>query len=174
LAVKKTGEPPKLPQPPQITRKIAFGPTQAIALPIILLLPLLGLLGFFQTTLSTAENEQAGVLLRVQYPTRLRFRTNEPMEISALNKRSDTVKKLRIEVRRSYFNAFERVTFNPQPQEIDEKSFRFEFDNVRQGEWRRVQVELDGVDAGSHECVVTAIADDDPASEVRFSTFVLP
>ena len=165
----KGQNPPELPPTPEIGRRIRFAPLQAIGVPVLMLIPVLGLLGLFDTSAARVQSESGGYSLDVVYPSRFRHRPLEALRITVRNGTGAEIQKLAVKVSRQYADAFENVTFAPEPKEIDAKHVVFEFESVAAGESRIVEMQMQSLRTGSQNAEVIA----GPAS-VRFSTFVLP
>jgi hypothetical protein len=174
MAVSKATKPPEAPKPPEIKRRIAFNPTQAIGMPLILLIPALGLAGLFDTTQTTVEREENGYRVSVRYPERFRHKNGEPMQITVENNTGTSVPKLEVKLSRKYLDAFQNSQFIPDPQEIDAEHVTFQFDNVGEGEMRRIEVEMEAAHPGSHDAEVQAGPEEGQGVSVNFKTFVLP
>lgn len=174
MAISKSQQPPEVPKPPEIKRRVRFHPTQLIGMPIIMLLPVLGLFGVFDTAQATATAEQSGINVQVDYPSKFRHKIGEPMRIQVENNSGASVPKLVVKMSRSYFDAFENVQFVPEPQEIDATSITFEFPDVKAGDTRQVEVEMEASDAGTHKATVEAGPENGSTAQVEVETFVLP
>jgi hypothetical protein len=172
--VETSKKPPKPPQPPQISRRVRFHPTQAIGMPLFLLLPLFALLGVLQTHSATKEISANGLALSVEYPDRLRFRTGIPLELSVRNDTGRPLAGLKLKLSRGYVSAFDNPEFDPGPLEIDEEFVVFEFKDIEAGETRRAQIEIEADQAGTHKARVLAQAKGGASAETEFATFVLP
>jgi hypothetical protein len=174
MAVSKATKPPEAPKPPDIKRRIAFNPTQAIGMPFILLIPVLGLAGLLDTTHTIVEKEENGYRVSVRYPVRFRHKVGEPMQITVTNETGGAVPKLEVKLSRKYLDAFENAQFIPDPQEIDAEHITFEFDHVNAGESRRIEFEMEASRSGSHHAEVQAGPAEGQGVSVGFRTFVLP
>ena len=165
-------KPPEVPKPPEIKRRVSFNPTQAIALPILLIFPVLGIVGLFNTRSVTVRADTGGPGLQVQYPARLRDKTTEPLEVVATNQGPSTG-DLEIRIDRNYLSQFEDHRFDPSPDEIDQNSYIFKFEKVEPGAERRVNCTFEADHLGTHEGEIIASAGGTGAS-VNIRTVVLP
>ncbi|MEZ0326110.1 MAG: hypothetical protein ACAH95_09400 [Fimbriimonas sp.] len=166
-------EPIPPPKPPEIEREIKFYPNQLIGLPIIALLPILALFKVFDSTLDTVQSSSDGLALSVHYPTKIRYRTAEPMQITIKNETGSDQTELDIHISREYLDKFKKVTFEPDIEDIDKDSYVVELKDVKADEERRVDLELETDIIGNHSCKVWASTEGAEAS-AEFKTFVYP
>src|SRR5687767_9775947 len=100
MAVSKAEKPPEPPGPPDIQRRIKFNPTQMFGMPLILLIPALGLAGLFDTTQTTVEKEENGYRVSVRYPSRFRHKVGKPLQVTVTNETGGEVLKLEVKLSR--------------------------------------------------------------------------
>jgi hypothetical protein len=164
---------PLPPEAPQINRKVSFYWSQAIGMPLILLLPLLGLFRVFDshTQEVVARDSQAELVAR--YPDRLRDQINEPMTISLTNL-SGSESAFRISLERRFFEQMEDVRFEPQPDKSDSENYIFEIDSLPAGESEVITVDFRSSDSGLYRSTVSASSSDGTVVSVPVQTLVFP
>jgi hypothetical protein len=153
---------------------MAFYPLQAIGVPLLLLVPIFALFGLLDTRLATKEVDENGLSLSIEYPSQLRYRTQDPFEISVRNETGHEITALEVRVSRDYLDGFHEADFNPDPKEIDADEAVFEMNNVGAGETRRVLVNFEADQVGNHQGTLAASTELGPGPRLEFSTFVLP
>lgn len=159
---------------PDIERRVAFRPTQAIGLPLILILPVLALFKVFDTTPARIVGEADGLRLELKYLERLRYRSFDPMEVTLVNETGGTLAKVKVTVDRNYVDRFFQPQFLPDVAEQDENGYVVEIDDFKSGDRRTVSLYLEADEVGRKDGRVIAEAEEGPRVEASFSTFVFP
>lgn len=169
-----TETPPGPPKAPEIPRRPRFYRYQLIGMPIIMLVPLLGIFGLLDSTMATEKASSGDLELSVSYPSRLRFQTFEPLNVRVKNASVAVVRKLQVKLDRKYLDQFVPQQINPSPKEIDEKDVVFEMENVGPGETRQIEVYLESDVVGPQAGRTEASADGGVPVTAEFRTFVFP
>jgi hypothetical protein len=173
MAEQQQQEPMSPPKPPEIKREISFYRNQMIGLPIIALLPLLALFKVFDTSLDTVKSSNEGLSLSVRYPTKIRNRTIEPMQITVTNETGVEQKELEVHVSRGFVEKFKQIKFEPDVDDIERDSYVVQLKDVKPGEERTIDMDIETDMVGTHDCRVWASTGDEEAS-ASFKTFVYP
>lgn len=162
--------PPAL-QVPDQPRRLRFYRFQWVGLPLLFLLPILALLGVFGETRGSADDMGAEIALRVEYPTRYRYKQIHPVEVAVENTSARTLDTVVVAFDPAYVRRFSTPAFIPSPTE----PFEVELLDVRPGEVRRVWAELQGEHYGRHRGTIEAYqAGGTDTTSVSVSTFIFP
>jgi hypothetical protein len=168
---KKAEQPP---QPPDVAHRLQFYPWQLIGVGLIMLVPVLALLGVFGESRGATHASGAGLEVRVEYLTRLRYKMLNPMTVSVQNMSTQSIPTLTVAVDRAYIEGFSDVTFTPDADEITGSDYVVELIGVPPGETRVVTVSLEARRYGRFTGRVRAAAGDGAPAEARVETFVFP
>ena len=139
---------------PDLPRRVRFHRYQWIGIPLMFLIPVLALFGVFGESQGQTIASGGTLKMRVEYPTRNKYRHITSIEVVVENISSQTLDTLIVEFDESYISRFSSVNFIPTP----EKLFISEFPDVLPGESRLVWVELKGEKYGLHEGNIRAYA----------------
>jgi hypothetical protein len=165
--------PPQPPQAPEIETRLRQYPYQWVGIPIIMLIALLGLLGVFGNTTATAEQEGNTLGLTVEYPERMRFRTDNRIVVEVANLGDQALDQVTVHFDEAYIGSFARVTFTPDVQAITDDAYIVALSDLGPGETQTVEVELEGEEYWRRTGEVRASAGEDSVA-VSLSTFVFP
>jgi hypothetical protein len=158
-------------QVPDQPRNLRLHPYQWVGLPLIILVPLLALLNIFGETRDYAEDTASEIALRVEYPSRYRFKQLESVHVLVENVSATYVDTLVVAFDPEYVRQFSTPTFIPTPTE----PFEIEILAVEPGEIRRVWAELQGEQYGRHDGTIEAYRQGSlDTARVFLSTFVFP
>lgn len=164
----------ELPQPLQVRdlpRHLKFYRYQWVGLPLLLLMPVLALLGVFGETWDHVEDAGAELTLRVEYPTRYRYKQINTVQVFVQNTASSTLDTVVVAFDPAYIRRFSTLMFIPSPKQ----PFEIELLDVKPGETRLVWVELQGEQYGRHQGTIEAYR---PASldtaRVVVNTLIFP
>lgn len=168
---KQQSEPP---QPPSMERKFKLYPTQLIGIPLMILVPVLALLGVFGETHHevTASNPQ--LEMRVEYPTRFRYKMIDTVSVSLTNISAQPINTLEVSFDRTYIEAFSTVTFTPAIEQITETVYLLKVTDLQPGETRVVSVTIQAEGYGMHEGAITVAPESGEAIRVLIETFTFP
>lgn len=142
---------PQPPEPPQIGRRLVFHPLQAIGVPLIMLIPLLALLGVFGRATTEASERAANLEVKVEHPTRMRYKTTETVEIAVRNAGGGPLDSVNVVMDREYLEGFSNVSFTPTADEITDEGYVVELGAIEPGSTRIVSVEIRGDQYWLHE-----------------------
>jgi hypothetical protein len=156
------------PTPPEVERRLRLHRTQAIGIPLLLLLALLGLLGVLGPATDEVVVEEAGWRVSVEWPDRLRYGQRGRIHVRAAST-AGTAGTVRVRVEPAYLAGFEDVAATPAldhdmawpAAELEAgaaATFLVEFVPRRPG-LRRGTLEIEG---------------DGVARRIRFSTLIFP
>ena len=162
------------PEPPEIERRIEFHRLQMIGMPFILLIPLLALFGLFGESFDEAQAANSQVELRVDHPTRLRYKAVNAMEISVRNISAQEVPTITVTIDSDYVDKFAQVSFIPEVDEVTDEVYEIELQNVGAGEARQISIDFQGDEFGLHTGTITAQPEGGEAAQTQISTFVFP
>ena len=172
-------DPPDLPEPPHVARRIRLTPTHLAGLVMVGLLPVLSLFGLFGLGRGTARGEGGPVTVRAEYPTVQRHKVRQPLYLFVTNGSGADLPRVELRLSRGYLTAFSDVSFTPSPDEIEEEAYVFELTDLAPGETRSVWGEMQATDYWRHEASVTwrVLGEDGAetgAGALGFATFVWP
>lgn len=171
IAYDKAQEPPSA---PDIPRQWKFYNYQYIAIPLLLLIPLLALLGVLGETSTTVEVEEAGIMLRVHYPDRAHYEAYNHIKVIVRNQSGSDLSGVVVEFDRDLFEKFSQLNVNPALSEITETSFRVELDAIEAGGERAVTLDYQPDMNGEHDGWVRLTADGIAPVQADLSMFVFP
>ena len=162
--------PPDL-QPPSKPRHLTFHRFQWIALPLMLLIPVLALLGVFGESSDQVRDETGELSLYVDYPTRYRYKQINTVEVFVRNRTPETIDTVLVALDASYAERFSTLMFIPAATE----PFEVELLDVAPQETRRVWVEIQGEHYGRHRGDLKAYRPGAvDTARVSLSTFIFP
>lgn len=162
------------PQAPEMPRQWKFYRFQYVALPILLLIPILALMGVFGETAATIEAVSAGFIVRVQYPDRAHYEANNQIVVTLRNETGRDLSNVSVEFDRKLLDQCSELSFNPALKEITESVYRVEVGGLRAGGERVVTLDYQPDMNGHHDSWVRAGADGISPVQAAFSMFVFP
>lgn len=171
IAHDKGQEPP---QAPDIPRQWKFYNYQYIAIPLLLLIPVLALFGVLGETSTTVEAADEGLVLRVHYPDRAHYEAYNHIEVTVRNESAGTLSGVTIEFDRELLGQFSQLSVNPSLSEITETVYRVELDDIESGGERVVTLDYQPDMNGSHDSWVRLTADGFEPVQADISMFVFP
>lgn len=171
ISVDKAQEPPKA---PDIPRQWKFHNYQYIAIPLMLLIPLLALLGVLGETSTTVEAENEGLIVRVHYPDRAHYEAYNHIEVTIRNESGADVSGVVVDFDRSLLDHFSQLSINPSLSEITETAYRVELDDIETGGERVITLDYQPDMNGSHDSWVRLTADGIEPVQANISMFVFP
>jgi hypothetical protein len=160
---------PQPPQPPEVGRSLRLYRYQWVGLPVLGLIVVLALLGVFGNTSGEATARGDALALRVEHPTRFRYKEIAPLRVWVTNGSGRTIDTVRVHFATAYVLAFSNASFTPSVT----APFVVELAEVRPGETRLVAGELQAERYGSHEGTVAAVSASDSVA-VAVETLVFP
>jgi hypothetical protein len=108
----ESGEPPP---PPSTERHVRLYPYQRFALPLLLAIPLLAILGAFGPTARVARAEWNGIHVDVEHPAIARFGRPELLRIMVRNESGTPIDSSRLVLDSVYLAAFREISVAPAP-----------------------------------------------------------
>jgi len=155
--------------PPPTTRRLALTRKQQLGLPLLALIPILTLFGFFGERSATVHASSAAIAMSVRYPERFRYRQVQPLEITVRNSSSHAIDTIEVSLDTAYITRFSSVRIMPDP----DRAFVVQLIAVRPGESRLVAAELWGEQYGRHRGRIVVRTPNDSAA-VIVQTLVFP
>jgi len=171
VAYDKVQEPPKA---PDIPRQWKFYNYQYIAIPLLLLIPLLALLGVLGETSATVEAENEGLIVRVIYPDRAHYEAYNHIEVTVRNESGGDISGAFVEFERELLDNFSQLGVNPSLTEITETAYRVELGDLEAGAERVVTLDYQPDMNGTHDSWVRLVADGIEPVQANISMFVFP
>lgn len=162
------------PQAPDIPRQWKFYSYQYIAIPLLLLIPVLALLGVFGETSATVEVANEGLVVRVHYPDRSHYEAYNYIEVTVRNDSSGALAGVAVEFDRELLIHFSQLSFNPTLSEITETAYRVELGDIEAGGERVVTLDYQPDLNGAHDSWVRLTADGIVPVQADISMFVFP
>jgi hypothetical protein len=146
---------------------------QLAGMALIMLVPLLTLFGLFGTTRASTSASNQEIEMRVQYPTRFRYKMISPLQVAVRSLSSRPLSTVTVQFDRSYIEQFSEVTFTPAVKTVTDESYVVELQDVQPGETRYVSATLQAEEYGGKRGTVTVTAGGDPV-QAAVETFVFP
>ncbi len=162
------------PEPPQIPRRLSFGATQLVGIPLLLALPLLALFGAFGITGGEVMLSGPGLEVRVSYPERFRYKTIHPLDIHVRNTGAALLPRVLVSVDRAYLSAFSEARFTPEAKAVTERGFLIELGDIPPGGESHVTGSVQAEAYGRHRGTVSIATDAGARLEAKLSTIVFP
>lgn len=160
----------KPPEPPEIGRSIKLYWYQWIGLPPIFLIVVLALLGIFGETFEEVSASEGAISLRIEYPSRFRYKQINPIRVWVANRGTAPIDTLTVSFQQSYILQFSNVSFIPSAK----RPFDVEVVDLGPGEERLVMAGLQAEQYGRHAGEISATAADRDTARARVSTVVYP
>ena len=157
------------PEPPVVTPHFAFTRKQYIGIPLLAVIPVLTLLGVFGEKRETARATSRALEMRVEYPSRFRYRQVEALDIAITNVSVRTLDTVTVSLDTAYITRFSGVRISPEPQQ----NFVVALSSVKPRETRLIHAELWGERYGSHHGRIVGAASADTVRQ-QIQTFVFP
>jgi hypothetical protein len=145
-----------LPQPPPLQRKVQFHWVQLLGVPLLMVLPILGMLGLFGETFTTERAENQLLAMQVEYATRYRHKMSNPMRVTITNLSDQSPITVTIAFDRAYLDQFSNPMFMPDPTRITDQAYELELKEMETGETQVAEVELQGNEYWHHMGVISA------------------
>jgi hypothetical protein len=167
-------QPTQPPEPPEVERRNAFYLPQFVIMCVIALIPLLAVVGVFGDRTESAEAEGAGLLLHVDYPRLMHYKTDDLLVVTVQNASEQVLDGVIVRIPEAYLSKFSNVVFTPEIRRITTDAYEVELDGLEPGASRMITVELEGNDAGQHEGMVSAVVPNAEVPPVTITTLVFP
>lgn len=170
----KKSKPSQPPQPPPVSRKLQFHRVQMIGVPLMMLIPVLALFGLFGETVNSVDASSTPLEMRVEYPTRFRYKMIDSIRVSLFNKSDQPLATVQVGFDRAYIEGFSTVTFTPSVKHITDSFYFVEVNDLQPGETRIISVTIQAEKYGKHQGTITADPENSDALEVSIATFTFP
>jgi hypothetical protein len=157
------------PEPPVVTPRFAFTRKQYIGIPLLTLIPVLTLLGVFGEKREFVQATSRSLEMRIEYPSRFRYRQVQPLDITITNVSVHTLDTVMVSLDTAYITRFSSVRISPEPTQ----NFVVTLMNLRPQEARLIHAELWGERYGSHRAEIIGAASADTVRQ-QIHTFVFP
>ena len=167
----KGQEPPRA---PDIPRQWKFYSYQYIAIPLLMLVPLLALFGVLGETSTTVEVANESLVLRVHYPDRAHYEAYNHIEVTVRNESAGALSGVVVEFDRGLLTHFSQLSVNPSLTEITESAYRVELDGIEAGGERVVTLDYQPDLNGAHDSWVRLVADEIAPLQADISMFIFP
>jgi hypothetical protein len=158
------------PRAPDIQRRIRFYRWQWIALPPIMLVPVLALFGAFGVSRDTAEAFTPELMVEISYPSRFRYKQIDRIHAFVANRSQRQLDTVTVVFDSAYIARFSTVTFTPSVG----RAYEVELTDVQPGERRLISVELQGEEYWRHGGEINVTSGDADTARVRIGTIVFP
>jgi hypothetical protein len=165
---------PEPPKPPPLQRKLQFHRVQLIGVPLLMVLPVLGLLGFFGETITTVSAANPQLSMQIEYSTRYRYKMINDMNVTITNLTEQAPVTVTVEFDRSYIDQFSTVTFTPSVERITGEVYEVELRELEAGGTQVIEVELQGEKYWHHTGSVSASLPDGEPVQIAVGTTIYP
>lgn len=166
--------PVRPPQAPAFRPHICLDQAEKIGIPLLLLLPVLGLCGVFDEQVASVTAPSRDFTLQVTYPSRTRHHLDTAVEIEVHNTTGRALPRVTLAVDRHYLAAFDQLRFLPEPTRQEADAFEIDFSNLQAGEIRRLKIELRPDRPWLHRARISAHTPDGARAEARLSSLIFP
>lgn len=164
-------EPPK---PPPFQRRIQIGWLQVSGVALLLLLPIAALTGWIGSEERETSATGAQLALTARYPSRMRYKTSEAIELRLRNTGAHTLSGVTVLLPQDYLSHFAVQHLRPQIERLSERGAEVDIGDLDSGQSRSIVVELQVTDYGRHAGRISAVADGGTPVALDVSTLVLP
>jgi hypothetical protein len=162
------------PDAPEIKRRLMFHPLQLIGMPLVILIPVLALLGFFGETQQNRQISSPDFGLYVEYYDRTRYQSEAMVRAAVRNLTDEPIPAVTVAFDRDYIDSFSEVTMMPDVRQITERDYEVELTNLLPGQTYWITLDMKGEKYGQHQGSVTVEAEGLESVEVNLSTFIFP
>jgi hypothetical protein len=165
---------PEPPKPPEMKAEFKLYPYQMIGLPLLFLIPILALLGVFESSSGHVIGTGDGLQLSVEYMTRTMYHKNEEIHIEVANMSDAPLAQLSVRIDKSYLDGFGPSSFSPPVSRVTGEAYEIDMADVGPGESRAVVIQVQGDQYGSNRGAVSALAADGRQVSIQLETYVFP
>jgi hypothetical protein len=158
------------PQPPEVKERFRLPLIEAIGMAILAILPILALFGIFEPKPTRVELSNQDLKAEITYPTRLRYKLKESLEVKVTNASQQAVDEINVAIDEEYLKGFS-PKFHPVPQaDVGVMKLR----DIGPGETAVARVELEAEEYGTHRGAATVSQAGMDVIATSISTFVIP
>jgi hypothetical protein len=140
-------------QAPKTKYKLKFYLYEAIGVSIIALIPVLAIIGVFGTNIETSTTSSENIEVEVKYPTKFRYKTISPFNITVKNK-SDSAESVKVYIEEAYLSNFSNIRFTPEPLEIVNRYYVFDLGTLQAEDSKIISGELQAERYGKFNTVL--------------------
>ncbi len=140
----------------------------------MLAIPVLALLGVFNTKTAQASITNGGVILSASYPTQILYHSNSRLEISVENSGSAGLSNLTLQVEADYFNHFSFIMTKPAPTTVQDGFYIFPLADLAPGAKNAMISEFQGDEYGRSAGKVRVLSGGQILAQLDISTTSLP
>lgn len=163
-------EVPRPPRAPEIERSFRLHAWQWVAIPLIMLVPALALLGVFGESWDTTGAATADLEVELRFPSRFRYKQLNEMHAFVRNVSGRRLDTVTVSFDTTYISRFSTVIFTPSAV----RAYEVELTGVSPGEQRLISVELQGEKYGRHTGAIAAWGTTTDTVSASVSTFIFP
>jgi hypothetical protein len=159
-----------------MVRRLRLSLAQWLGLPLLLAVPCLALLSVFGERSAVVEGSSAELVVRVDYPSRLRLGVHGALTVEVTNRGARALAGAEVAFSRSYLDAFREVALEPAVLELRRDWTVVGLPPLLPGDVGVVSVRLRGESYGKRRGVVEVAGGGGSASAVRLEleTFTFP
>lgn len=158
------------PPAPDMPRRFLLHNYQKVGLPLLVLVPVLAMGGLFGESKDTDDLVTQSLLLQIEYPSRLRYRTSSEMVVRVTNRSTEPLDSLAVTLDPDYLAAFSDVSFVPP---VD-RAFAWDLLDLAPGEERRIVVEYSAREYWNQKGHVSVSGHGLENADLPVTTFVFP
>lgn len=164
------------PSPPPFPRKVQFHRVQMIGMPLLMVVPLLALFGFFGESSTTTQTQNDRLRVQVTYTTRSRYKIASPVEVTVYNRSTTALATVEVRFAKAYIDQFADVVFTPQVTAITDQEYIVQLHDLPPEVTRVVTVNLQGERYGRHEGGITVSEASAPTNGLALpiTTWIFP
>lgn len=151
-------------------RRLRLYPAQLILMPILMLLPVLALGGWFDEAREQTTASAEGLRVRVDYPARLRHGQSTTLRVRVENLSDRPLGSAVVALDSAYLAGFENISFVPEPTH----PYGFEFIGLAPGEAGVLHGQMSAGSPWRIRGVIEVTAGNGEAARVPIDTFILP
>lgn len=147
------------PLPPAFDRQFQLHPYQYIGIPLLFVIPILTLLGFFGQTLETKQALNDVLAVQVTYTTRVRYTNPAPMSLDITNRTAAPLSHVTVALDRAYMDGFDDLNILPAPTMMTDSAILIDLTDLQAGQTQRIAVEIKAGPSGVYAGTITVSAD---------------
>lgn len=165
---------PRPPQPPEFQRKLQLYPFQYILIPLLFLIPVLAILGFFGETVAIQSANNPSLSVQVEYWSRTRHKVGAPLKVRITNQTDSDMTDINVHFDRDYIDAFLWLSFLPTVTSVTDEDYIVTIDDLPAGQTQAVTVDLKAEKIGVISGTVTIEAETIEPISVRLESLLFP
>lgn len=138
------------PSPPHVRSRFRLHRHQLVGIPLIVVLPILGLFRVFGDGIETHRVTDQSLAVEIEYPAKFKFKQTKYVRVKVKNLTGSQLDTVTVELDTSYVSKFSNVSIHPDPQD----AYEVILTSLEPQEKREVQMEIEGKNYGTHEGVI--------------------